>query len=113
MIVLVHELYVERGKKRVTLTTYLQWELKSGIRIIDYMRPSLGAVVSGAHSLSIQCQNVYITVPQIDFSKQLIPWIVKEGYSLLDINLFPKPYFPSVPETRVCSESFLVFSLQF
>ncbi|KAF9462480.1 histone deacetylase clr3 [Collybia nuda] len=27
----------------------------------------------------------------IDFSKQLVAWVRKEGYSLLDANLFPKP----------------------
>ncbi|KAK7053323.1 Histone deacetylase hda1 [Paramarasmius palmivorus] len=27
----------------------------------------------------------------IDFSKELITWVKKEGYSLLDVNVFPKP----------------------
>jgi len=28
---------------------------------------------------------------QIDFSKELVAWVRKEGYALLDANLYPKP----------------------
>jgi hypothetical protein len=40
-----------------------------------------------------------ITV-QIDFSKELVNWVKTEGYSLLDVNLFPKPSDQPFP---VCS----------
>lgn len=34
----------------------------------------------------------YSRTQQIDFSKELISWVKQEGYSLLDANLFPKPF---------------------
>ncbi|CAA7259140.1 unnamed protein product [Cyclocybe aegerita] len=35
----------------------------------------------------VRLENSYL----IDFSKELITWVKKEGYSLLDANLYPKP----------------------
>ncbi|KAI3618931.1 histone deacetylase clr3 [Moniliophthora roreri] len=36
----------------------------------------------------------------IDFSKELVAWIKKEGYSLLDVNIFPKPFTAQVISRR-------------
>jgi len=37
---------------------------------------------------NVQLEHSYL----VDFSKQLIAWVKGEGYSLLDINLFPMPF---------------------
>jgi histone deacetylase 6 len=34
---------------------------------------------------------------QIDFSKELISWVRKENYALLDVNVFPRPYASPLP----------------
>lgn len=39
------------------------------------------------------------SVFQLDFSKQLIGWVKEEGYALLDVNLYPKPF---VDTSKVC-----------
>jgi histone deacetylase 6 len=31
-------------------------------------------------------------VLQIDFTKELMRWITGEGYALIDVNLYPKPF---------------------
>lgn len=34
---------------------------------------------------------------QIDFSKELISWVTKEKYALLDVNVFPRPFASPLP----------------
>lgn len=45
---------------------------------------------------------------QLDFSKEMVAWVKSEGYSLLDINLFPKPTL-AVTTSKVKSLSFIPF----
>ena len=40
-------------------------------------------------------------VRKIDFSKELITWVKKSGYALLDVNVFPKPFATSKVTTSV------------
>jgi histone deacetylase 6 len=48
---------------------------------------------------------------QIDFSKELVAWVRKEGYALLDANLYPKPsttiqLVGGFPVLYTCSDQF-------
>jgi histone deacetylase 6 len=48
---------------------------------------------------------------QIDFSKELVAWVRKEGYALLDTNLYPKPsttvqLVSGLPALYTCSDKF-------
>lgn len=36
-------------------------------------------------------------VPQVDCSKELLTWAKAEGYAVLDVNVFPKPF----PKSKV------------
>ncbi|KAJ7251506.1 hypothetical protein B0H12DRAFT_1119273 [Mycena haematopus] len=40
----------------------------------------------------------------IDFSKELVNWVKTEGYSLLDVNLFPKPSDQPFPRSKSINE---------
>jgi histone deacetylase 6 len=48
---------------------------------------------------NVQVESSYL----IDFSKELISWVKREGYSLLDVNLFPKP--PLNPNVKLLKSS--------
>ncbi|KAG6820251.1 hypothetical protein H0H93_003415 [Arthromyces matolae] len=43
--------------------------------------------IQSSATLNVEMERSYL----LDFSKQLVSWVKKEGYSLLDANLFPKP----------------------
>jgi len=48
---------------------------------------------------------------QIDFSKELVAWVRKEEYALLDANLYPKPsttiqLVGNLPVLYTCSDKF-------
>ncbi|KAF8070511.1 histone deacetylase complex protein [Lyophyllum atratum] len=43
--------------------------------------------VQSSTTFNVELERSYL----LDFSKELVAWIKKEGYSLLDANLFPKP----------------------
>jgi len=52
------------------------------------MRRPFRKVLSCRHHVLVSI--FQLTVLQIDFSKELISWVKREGFSLLDANLFPK-----------------------
>ncbi|KAJ7178500.1 histone deacetylase complex protein [Mycena crocata] len=48
----------------------------------------------------VQLERSYL----IDFSKELVAWVKTEGYSLLDVNLFPKPSDQPFPRAKGITE---------
>ncbi|KAJ7462383.1 histone deacetylase complex protein [Mycena galericulata] len=48
----------------------------------------------------VQLERSYL----IDFSKELVAWVKSEGYSLLDVNLFPKPSDEPFPRPKAINE---------
>ncbi|KAJ8076512.1 Histone deacetylase hda1 [Marasmius tenuissimus] len=57
---------------------------------------NLRTELESAASCDVKLEKSYL----VDFSKELISWIKEEGYSLLDVNLFPKPTPPIVMSKR-------------
>ncbi|THG92620.1 hypothetical protein EW026_g8342 [Hermanssonia centrifuga] len=55
---------------------------------------NLRAELDSALTCNLQLEHSYL----VDFSKQLIGWVKKAGYALLDVNLFPK--LSLVPKPR-------------
>ncbi|KAJ6499967.1 histone deacetylase clr3 [Mycena vitilis] len=55
-------------------------------------------------SSSINCDAQLERSYLIDSSKQLIEWVKTEGYSLLDVNLFPKPSDQPNPRSKSMNE---------
>ncbi|KAL0573198.1 Histone deacetylase hda1 [Marasmius crinis-equi] len=57
---------------------------------------NLRTELESAASCDVKLEKSYL----IDFSKELIVWVKEAGYSLLDINIFPKPTPPTVVSKR-------------
>ncbi|KAF7361827.1 Histone deacetylase clr3 [Mycena venus] len=57
---------------------------------------NLRVELASSASCDVQLERSYL----IDFSKELVHWVKTEGYSLLDVNLFPKPLGTDQPFPR-------------
>lgn len=57
--------------------------------------------LDGKPTCDVQMENSYL----IDFSKELISWVRKEKYALLDVNVFPRPFASPLPRGHKHVES--------
>lgn len=57
--------------------------------------------LDGKPTCDVQMENSYL----IDFSKELISWVTKEKYGLLDVNVFPRPFASPLPRGHKHVES--------
>lgn len=48
---------------------------------------------------------------QVDVSKSIIPWITNQGYALLDVNLYPKPFLSKLNMKVGCNLPSLAHSI--
>ncbi|KAF7376214.1 Histone deacetylase complex protein [Mycena sanguinolenta] len=61
---------------------------------------NLRAELAFSANCDVQLERSYL----IDFSKELVNWVKAEGYSLLDVNLFPKPSDQPFPRPKSITE---------
>ncbi|KAJ7783256.1 histone deacetylase complex protein [Mycena metata] len=61
---------------------------------------NLRAELASSINCDVQLERSYL----IDSSKELINWVKTEGYSLLDVNLFPKPSDEPYPRAKSITE---------
>src|ERR1700722_8492906 len=53
------------------------------------------------------------SLDKIDFSKELVSWVKTEKYSLLDVNLFPRPFAHLVRHFFFCFPCPILFLVSF
>ncbi|KAJ7901911.1 histone deacetylase complex protein [Mycena olivaceomarginata] len=61
---------------------------------------NLRVELASSVNCDVQLERSYL----IDFSKELVNWVKTEGYSLLDVNLFPKPTDQPFPRPKSITE---------
>jgi len=61
---------------------------------------NLRVELASSVNCDVQLERSYL----IDFSKELVNWVKAEGYSLLDVNLFPKPTDQPFPRPKGINE---------
>ncbi|KII92267.1 hypothetical protein PLICRDRAFT_172376 [Plicaturopsis crispa FD-325 SS-3] len=61
---------------------------KSTMVVLVHEFGNLRVEISNSATCDVELEHSY----HVDFSKRLIEWVTEEGHSLLDVNLFPRPF---------------------
>lgn len=77
-----------------------QWKPSRRIGRKPYVRRQHGTFLPCTFPIFHLCYHD-LSLPQIDFSKDLIAWVKSENYALVDINLFPRPFAASALPTSL------------
>lgn len=77
-----------------------QWKPSRRIGRESHVRRQHGAFVPCMFPILYLCHHDQ-SLLQIDFSKDLIAWVKKENYALVDVNLFPRPFVVSALPTSL------------
>ncbi|KAJ8587474.1 histone deacetylase clr3, partial [Rhizopogon salebrosus TDB-379] len=88
---LMTKMFEERFGSQVMCTSdFLE---NSTIIVFVHEFGNLRIELDGKPTCDVHMENSYL----IDFSKELISWVRKENYALLDVNVFPRPYASPLP----------------
>ncbi|TFY78088.1 hypothetical protein EWM64_g5926 [Hericium alpestre] len=89
---LLHEDHQERFSSQIMCTKDIMDN--ENLVVFAHEFGNIRAEIADSLTCNVREEHSYL----VDTSKQLVQWITMEGYSLLDINLFPKPGSPEVPQ---------------